>query len=62
MSDEKSRFANSFDYKSDLYGCEGISGIAHAIAFQGLLKLGLQTDPMREFAASGRLGNVGLLS
>jgi hypothetical protein len=57
-----SGFANGLDNKTDLYGGEGTGGIGHAIAFQGLLKLGLQTDPMHEFAASGRLGNVGLLS
>ena len=57
-----SRFANGLDNKADLYGGEGTSGIGHAIALQGLLKLGLKTDPMHEFAASDRLGNVGLLS
>ena len=62
LSDEKSRFANSLDKKADLHKCEGTGSIGHAIAFQGLLKMGLQTDPMHEFAASGRLGNVGLLS
>ena len=62
MSDDESGFANGLDNKADLYRGEGTGGIGHAIAFQGLLKLGVQTDPMHEFAASDRLGNVGLLS
>ena len=56
-----SGFANGLDNKTDLYGGEGTGGVGHAIALQGFLKLGLKTDPMHELAASGCLGNMGVV-